>query len=321
MSAPAEKAVDRRKVSTYCYQCVNGPDMLTVEVVDGVATKVEPNFGAKGYHPADGKVCVKPYGLVQKLYNPNRILKPMRRTNPRKGRGEDPGWAEISWDEALDLLAEKLRGIEDKGKVDEQGMPRLAFSTGGAGTPLFYMGTFPAFLAAWGPVDASLGAGGTVKCYHTEHLYGEMWQRGFTIIPDTPHCLNLLSLLVAMTMPPAAFRAYEDTQMRADVVRKRVQIEPHLSVTGASAKEWLPIRPKTDSAFMYSMIHVLMHEHALDELDVDVSAGPHVRCPISSPPTAFYARDPDIRQTPDLGPQKTDQARTLRHARHTDPAL
>ena len=33
-----------RKVPTYCYQCVAGPDLLTVKVVDGVATEVEPNF-------------------------------------------------------------------------------------------------------------------------------------------------------------------------------------------------------------------------------------------------------------------------------------
>ena len=43
-----------KKVPTYCYQCVNGPDLLTVEVVDGVATKVEPNFNADGVHPASG---------------------------------------------------------------------------------------------------------------------------------------------------------------------------------------------------------------------------------------------------------------------------
>ena len=83
MHAKVEPEVKR--VSTYCYQCVNGPDLLTVETVDGVATKIEPNFDLKGEHPADGKVCVKPFGLVQKLYNPDRIKRPMKRTNPKKG--------------------------------------------------------------------------------------------------------------------------------------------------------------------------------------------------------------------------------------------
>ena len=66
-----------KKVPTYCYQCVCGPDLLTVEVVDGVATKVEPNFHADGVHPANGKVCVKAFGVVQKRYNPSRILNPL----------------------------------------------------------------------------------------------------------------------------------------------------------------------------------------------------------------------------------------------------
>ena len=57
-----------RKVPTYCYQCVAGPDFLTVRVEDGVATEVEPNFDAASVHPAAGRVCVKAFGLVQKTY-------------------------------------------------------------------------------------------------------------------------------------------------------------------------------------------------------------------------------------------------------------
>ena len=67
-----------RKVPTYCYQCVAGPDLLTVKVQGGVATEVEPNFCAAAVHPGGGKVCVKAYGLIQKTYNPNRVLTPMK---------------------------------------------------------------------------------------------------------------------------------------------------------------------------------------------------------------------------------------------------
>jgi phenylacetyl-CoA:acceptor oxidoreductase len=44
-----------KRIPTYCYQCINGPDLLTVKVVDGVATEVEPNFAVRGMHPADGR--------------------------------------------------------------------------------------------------------------------------------------------------------------------------------------------------------------------------------------------------------------------------
>src|SRR5690606_31901625 len=87
---------DRRYVTTYCYNCVAGPDLLRVEVRDGVATSVSPNHAGIGIHPADGRPCVKAYGLIQKTYSPYRVLTPMKRTNPRKGIDEDPGFVSIS---------------------------------------------------------------------------------------------------------------------------------------------------------------------------------------------------------------------------------
>src|SRR3972149_6757671 len=48
------------------------------------------------------------------LYNPHRIKSPLIRTNPQKGIGIDPGWKHISWDEALELFAEKVRAARAK---------------------------------------------------------------------------------------------------------------------------------------------------------------------------------------------------------------
>ena len=277
----------RKKVATYCYQCVAGPDLLTVDVVDGVATGVEPNFAVRGMHPADGKICVKPYGLLQKLYNPHRILKPLKRTNPRKGRNDDPGWVEISWAEALDLVAGKLRALRDDPR-DAHGHPRLAFTTGGAGTPLRYMGSFPALLRAWGPVDQSLGSGSTVACYHSEHVYGELWHRAFVVAPDTPLCNYVVSFgnNINASGGVTGVRRQADARSRG---MRRVQIEPHLTVTGATSSEWIPIRPKTDSAFLFAMLHVLLHEHRVQELDVDFLKQ-HTAAPYLVGPNGFYLR-------------------------------
>ena len=116
MTATAAPRVQR--VPTYCYQCVAGPDLLTVKVEDGVATEIEPNFCAAAVHPGGGKVCVKAYGLVQKTYNPHRVLTPMKRSNPKKGRHEDPGFVPISWDEAFELISERLLRIRAAGLTD-----------------------------------------------------------------------------------------------------------------------------------------------------------------------------------------------------------
>jgi phenylacetyl-CoA:acceptor oxidoreductase len=280
----------RKEVSTYCYQCINGPDLLTVEVVDGIATEIRPNFGVRGLHPADGKICVKPFGLVQKLYNPHRILKPLKRTNPRKGRDEDPGWVEIGWAEALDAVAAKLAPLRGN-FTDAEGHPRLAFTTGGAGTPKHYMGAFPALFAAWGgPIDQSIGSGSTVACYHSEHLYGELWHRAFTVLPDTPRCNYIVAFGNNINASGGVPSVRRQADARARGMR-RIQIEPHLSVTGATSHEWIPIRPKTDAAFLFAMLHVLLHEHRPEELD-----GAFLRLRTAAPylvaPNGYYLRDP-----------------------------
>jgi len=284
--------VSTAKVPTYCYQCVAGPDLLCVKVEDGVATEVEPNFGAASVHPGGGKVCVKAYGLVQKTYNPNRVLSPMKRSNPRKGRGEDPGFVPISWEEAFDLIAAKLAHIRARGLTDESGYPRVAASFGGGGTPQSYMGTFPSFLAAWGPVDMGFGSGQGVKCYHSEHLYGELWHRGFTVSPDTPHTNYLISCGANVEASGGVVGVWRHANARERGM-KRVQVEPHLSVTGACSAEWVPIKPKTDAAFLYALIHVLLHDAPRSQLDTEFLLR-HTSSPYLVGPNAFYLRD---RQT------------------------
>ncbi len=282
-------ATETRRVPTYCYQCVAGPDLLTVKVVDGVATEVEPNFCAAHVHPGGGRVCVKAFGLVQKTYNPNRVTTPMKRTNPRKGRAEDPGFVPITWDEALDLVAAQLNRLRAEGLADASGYPRLAVSLGGGGTPQSYMGTFPAFLAAWGAVDMGFGSGQGVKCYHSEHLYGEYWHRAFTVSPDTPLCDYLISCGANVEASGGVVGVWRHAEARARGM-KRVQVEPHLSVTGACSAEWVPIKPKTDAAFLYALIHVLLHEVPRERLDV-AFLGRYTASPYLVGANGFYLRD------------------------------
>jgi len=285
-TASASKA---RSVPTYCYQCVAGPDLLRVKVEGGVATEVEPNTDGVGIHPGDGRPCVRAYGLIQKTYNPHRVLYPMKRTNPKKGRDEDPGFVPISWDEALDTICGRLNDIRARGLLDEQNLPRVAATFGHGGTPQSYMGSFPAFLGAWGQIDYSLGSGQGVKCVHSEHLYGEFWHRGFTVCADTPRTNYVVSFgaNVDVSGGVCAVRRHADARVRGI---HRVSIEPHLSITGATSAEWVPIKPKTDPAFMLAMVHVLVCEVELDRLDL-----PFLRDRTAAPylvgPDGYYLRD------------------------------
>ena len=68
-------------------------------------------------------LCSKGWATLQRLYNPNRLLYPMKRTNPKGSK--DPGWVRISWDEAYRTIASKM--IETKKKY-------------GANSVMFYAG-------------------------------------------------------------------------------------------------------------------------------------------------------------------------------------
>ena len=53
----ASKLKDRKTVPVYCYQCVAGPDLMRVEVEDGIATRIESNYDIADAHPGGGRVC------------------------------------------------------------------------------------------------------------------------------------------------------------------------------------------------------------------------------------------------------------------------
>jgi phenylacetyl-CoA:acceptor oxidoreductase len=306
-------------VPTYCYQCVAGPDLLKVEVRDGVPVRVEPNLDVQAEHPAKGRVCVRAYALIQKTHNPHRVKQPMRRTNPRKGKHEDPGFIPISWDEALDLVARQLLALRERGLVNEQGLPRLAATLGSGGIAPAYLGTFGAFLAAWGPVDFSIGSGQGVKCYHSEHVYGEFWHRGFTVAPDTPATNYILSFGANTDASGGVAGVYRHAEARGRGLRW-VQFEPHLSVTGAAADRWVPIKPKTDAAVLFALIHVILHE--LDwRRACDVA---FLRDRTNSPylvgPRGYYLRDPDTRK-PLLWDAADGRAKPYDDPTLGDPAL
>jgi phenylacetyl-CoA:acceptor oxidoreductase len=219
----------------------------------------------------------------------------MKRTNALKGREHDPGFVPISWDEALGIVAAKLLEIRAKGVLDESGYPRVAATFGGGGTPTQYMGSFPAFLAAWGAVDLGFGAGQGVKCYHSEHLYGEFWHRAFIVSSDTPYCRYIISCGQNTEASAGVVGVWRHANARSRGL-KRVQVEPHLSISGATSAEWLPIKPKTDAAFLYGVIHRILIERDWRAV-CDV---PYIERDTNAPylvgPHGYYLRDPKNRK-------------------------
>ncbi len=80
---------------------------LEVRVVDGRVVKVDGNH----LNPiTQGYICSKVRRVPEHLYGPDRLLRPARRVGPR-GMGQ---FEDISWDQALDLAAAKLREARDR---------------------------------------------------------------------------------------------------------------------------------------------------------------------------------------------------------------
>jgi anaerobic selenocysteine-containing dehydrogenase len=104
---------------------------IKVNRVDGVIVKIE---GDPDCPQNWGKTCAKGNSGFMSLYDPKRVLYPMRRTNPDKGYGVDPKWERISWDEALKIITQRLKKIrmEDRVFSFRPGRRRLAPLISGA---------------------------------------------------------------------------------------------------------------------------------------------------------------------------------------------
>ncbi|HXA95452.1 MAG TPA: molybdopterin-dependent oxidoreductase [Candidatus Dormibacteraeota bacterium] len=76
---------------------------IVAHVKDGRVVRLE---GHPDHEFTQGYLCGKTYRFPERVYSPERQLYPLKRENGRA----DGGWERIGWDEALDLVAEKIRG-------------------------------------------------------------------------------------------------------------------------------------------------------------------------------------------------------------------
>jgi anaerobic selenocysteine-containing dehydrogenase len=88
------------------HDCPDTCALLTT-VVNGIATQVHGNPA----HPqTDGVLCTKVARYTERTYHPERLLHPMKRVGPKGGKGEGQ-FQRITWDEALDTIAQRLQPI------------------------------------------------------------------------------------------------------------------------------------------------------------------------------------------------------------------
>ena len=89
-----------KKVRTACALCQNFCGVLA-SIVDGRVVQLEGD----PENPRNmGHLCAKGLSGHLSVYLPERIKRPMERTNNQKGLGVDPMWKEIGWDEAIQKI-------------------------------------------------------------------------------------------------------------------------------------------------------------------------------------------------------------------------
>ncbi len=221
-------------------------------VEDGVILKVE---GDPENPMNEGRLCARGQSAIMNVYNPYRVKAPMKRTNPKKGLDEDPGWVEISWDEALDTVAAKILECREK---DPRRFAHM-FGFGGYG----WIVTDGAFMPAVGSPNELRSHGHLCPV----HFGAGMVQGTFLDKQDVEYCEYFLAVGGSLGPNIGSTHSMRATAKALERGMKLVVVDPRCSPEATLAHEWVPIRPGTDLAFTLAMLHVMLHEHRVWDVE------------------------------------------------------
>jgi len=234
-------------IPTSCQGCTTWCP-VEVFVQDGRAVKVRGNRYSK---QNEGKVCPRGHLSLQQVYDPDRIKVPMKRTNPKKGRGEDPKFVPISWDEALDTIADKMMELR---KAEE---PEKFCLMRGRYTYLrdVIYDVLPKVFGS--PNNISHSA----TCAEAEK-FGAFYTEGYWDYRDYDIDNSKYILIwgcdpvASNRMVPAMIKRLGNALDRATVAA----VDPRLTTSAAKAQEWLPLIPGTDGALALGIAHIILTE-------------------------------------------------------------
>lgn len=245
-------------VPTVCGRCYSSCAIL-VHVVNGVAVKIEGN--PESPMGSRGGVCSKGLSGLQVLYDPNRLNVPLRRTNPEKGLYADPKWKEISWDEALEEIATRLKKV-----ISED--PRKLLVQATTCRPSFMIANIFPLKALLGQFSYYLGGGG-LHCGQGAHGIAGLQHGSWSIVPDFKYC-NYAIYFGANKGSGSGHSAMMTTRLAAEARArgmKFVVFDPMCNQAGGKATEWVPIIPGTDGVVALAMCNVIVNElKILDEV-------------------------------------------------------
>ncbi|MDB5820491.1 MAG: ferredoxin:oxidoreductase FAD/NAD(P)-binding protein [Rhizobacter sp.] len=242
----ADAVVRKNGFCTLCRSRCGATYVLQGERLVGV----EPLPG----HPTGGALCAKGRAAPELVYHPQRLTTPLRRTRPKTD--PDPGWVPVSWDEALDDIAQRLLAIRR-----ESGAEAVAFSTASPGaTPLSdSLDWIERLIHAFGSPNFVTG---TEICnWHRDHTHALTFGHGIGM-PDYER--SDLVLLWGFN-PGNVWLAQANALAKARAGgAKLVVIDPARTRHAVDADDWLRIRAGTDAALAMGIARWLIEHGAYD---------------------------------------------------------
>ena len=201
-------------------------------------------------------LCSKGLSTLQRLYNPNRLLYPMKRTNPKGSK--DPGWVRIGWDEAIRTIAENLTRIKEKDGAD-----KVLFYCGDPKEPRPPVMRLARYFGSPNYACESSAACNLAYVHALELTWG--WEIAGGPSPKTK-CLMIVGKNGAWASPHGFFRGLLAQKARG---MKLIVVDPRRTKVAEQADIHLQLRPGTDGALAWGMIRVLVKEGLVNKPFVD----------------------------------------------------
>jgi len=249
---------DAKLIRTVCDpNCHASPRCgITAHVQDGRITKIEP--GAFPLPEYDHRICAMGMARLEQQYHRDRLRYPLKRTGAR-GQGQ---WQRIGWEEAFEILAERLSAI-----ARQHGSRSLAFFTGSGAAGVLTKGSVQRFAAAIGGTTHRAGGVDYGVPKGLEYMFGVPASTYFR--PGGHEFADAVNsrLIILWGGNPADTRLVDfhfvlEAQRRG---AKIICIDPNRTMTASKADQWISPRPGTDTALALSLLNEFIEHDQFDK--------------------------------------------------------
>lgn len=245
---------------------------VLLQVRDGQIIRVLPEqTGDNEIGSQQIRACVRGRSIRHRIYNPDRLKTPLKRKpGTKRGDGE---WEEISWDQALDEIADKMKHI-----LDAYGNEAIyiAYSTGAIGGTVAqgYSPNGTAFTRLMSLLGGYLNF---YADYSTAQITSSYpFHYGEWVSSNSFDDVKNSKLQVMFGNNPLETRmsgggeTFVTQKIKQDYGVKTIIIDPRFSETAVGlGDEWVALRPGTDAALIAGMIHVMLEENLHDQEFLD----------------------------------------------------